>query len=111
MVVSLNIVDREILDLEEFYMGEEREARQGLFELHVGGFWMRRTRAAVPHSARARLRCWVEGRGTATMMLKWATMSSSTLFLTGIVSLDVEDSLLRSEQMQHRWSGSANYRG
>ena len=45
MVVSLNIVDREILDLErgqriaermvmgvrveEFYMGEEREARQG----------------------------------------------------------------------------------
>jgi len=73
VVVSLNIVDREILDLErrqriterkvigvrveECYMGEERETRQGWFELHVGGFGTRRTRAAVPHSARAGLRC------------------------------------------------------
>jgi len=85
VVVSLDIVDREILDLErgqriaermimgvkveEFYMGEEREARQGWFKLRVGGFGTQRTRA-LP-----------------------------TLFLTGTVSLDVEDSWLRSEQM------------
>ena len=63
MVVSLDTVDREILDLkgqriaermvvgvreEEFYMGEEREARQGWFKPRVGGFGTRRTRAAVP---------------------------------------------------------------
>jgi len=63
VVVSLDTVDREILDLkgqiiaermvvgvrvEEFYMGEEREARQGWFKPRVGGFGTRRTRAAVP---------------------------------------------------------------
>ena len=73
VVVSLDIVNREILDLErgqriaermdvgvrveEYYMGKERETRQGWFELHVRGFGMRMTRAAVPHSARAGLRC------------------------------------------------------
>jgi len=51
VVASLDIVDREILDLkgqkiaermvvgvrvEEFYMGEEREARQGWFKPRVG---------------------------------------------------------------------------
>ena len=73
MVASLDIVDREILDLErreriaekmvvgvrveEFYMGEEREARQGWFKSRVGGFGTRRTRAAVPTMRGLRLRC------------------------------------------------------
>ena len=39
--------------VEEFYMGEEREARQGWFKSRVGGFGARKTRAAVPHYARA----------------------------------------------------------
>ena len=67
------MVDREILDLErrkriaermvvgvrveEFYMGEEREARQGWFKSRVGGFGTRRTRAAVPTMRGLRLRC------------------------------------------------------
>lgn len=37
----------------EFYMGVEREINQGWFEIHVEGFGRRRTRTAVPHSARA----------------------------------------------------------
>jgi len=57
---------------------------------------------------------WREG-GTATMRkaLEWPTTSTRalpTLFLTGTVSLDVEDSWLRNEQMQRRWSGSADCR-
>ena len=57
---------------------------------------------------------WREG-GMATMRktLEWPTTSmtaSPKLFLTGTVSLDVEDDWLRSEQMQHRWSGSADCR-
>jgi len=79
VVASLDIVDREILDLErkkriaermvlgvrveEFDMGEEREARQGWFELHVGGSGMRRTRAAVPYHARAGVALLSGGKG------------------------------------------------
>ena len=79
MVVSLNIVDREILDLErgqriaermvmgvrveEFYMGEEREARQGWLKLRVGGFGTQRTRAAVPHYAKAGVALLSGGKG------------------------------------------------
>jgi len=101
------MVDREILDLErgqriaermvmgvrveEFYMGEERETRQGWFELHVGGFGTRK------------------GRSTVTMRkaLKWATMSSSTLFLTGTVSLNAGNSwpvaMQRADAAQVKW--------
>jgi len=79
VVVSLNIVDREILDLErgqriaermvmgvrveEFYMGEEREARQGWLKLRVGGFGTQRTRAAMPHYARAGVALLSGGKG------------------------------------------------
>ena len=50
---------------------------------------------------------------TMRKTLEWPTTSmtaSPKLFLTGTVSLDVEDNWLRSEQMQHRWSGSADCR-
>ena len=79
MVASLDIVDREILDLErkkriaermvlgvrveEFDMGEEREARQGWFKPRVGGFGTRRTRAAVPHYAWAGVALLSGGKG------------------------------------------------
>ena len=39
--------------MESFYMGVEREINQGWFEIRVEGFGRRRTRTAVPHSARA----------------------------------------------------------
>jgi len=93
--------------VEECYMGEERETRQGWFELHVGGFGTRRLMQLCP-TLRG-LDCVVEWRegGTATMRkaFEWPTTSmraSPTLFLTGTVSFDIEDSWLRSEQMQHR---------
>jgi len=49
--------------VEECYMGEERETRQGWFELHVGGFGMRKTRVAVPHCARAGVALLSGGKG------------------------------------------------
>jgi len=49
--------------LEECYMGEEREPRQGCFELRVGGFGTRRTRAAVPHYAKAGVALLSGGKG------------------------------------------------
>jgi len=48
---------------EDGYMGEEREARQGWFKLCVGGFGTQRTRAAVPHYARAGVALLSGGKG------------------------------------------------
>ena len=47
----------------EFYMGEEREARQGWFKSRVGGFGAGKTRAAVPHYARAEVVLLSGGKG------------------------------------------------
>jgi len=79
VVVSLDIVNREILDLErgqriaermdvgvrveEYYMGKERETRQGWFKLCVGGFGTRKTPAAEPHYARAGVALLSGGKG------------------------------------------------
>jgi len=49
--------------VEECYMGKERETRQGWFKLHVGGFGTQRTRAAVPHYARAGVALLSGGKG------------------------------------------------
>jgi len=49
--------------VEEFYMREEREARQGWFKPRVGGSGTRRTRAAVPHYARAGVALLSGGKG------------------------------------------------
>ena len=75
--------------VEEFYMGEEREARQGWLKLRVGGFGMRRLVQLCP-TLRG-LGCVVEWRegGTATMRkaFEWPTTStraSSTLPLKGL---------------------------
>jgi len=103
------IAERMIVEVrvEECYMGEERETRQGWFELHVGGFGTRRLMQLCPAlRGLGYVVEWREG-GTATMRkaLEWPTTSmraSPTLFLTGTVSLNVEDSWLRSEKMQHR---------
>jgi len=49
--------------VEEFYMGEEREARQGWLKLRVGGFGTQRTGAAVPHYAKAGVALLSGGKG------------------------------------------------
>jgi len=63
-------------------------------KLRVGGFETRRTRAAVPHYARAGVVLLSEG-GYGDHALEWPTTSmraSPTLFLTGTVSLDIRNS-------------------
>ena len=49
--------------VEEFYMGEEREARQGWLKLRVGDFGTQRTRVAESHYARAGVALLSGGKG------------------------------------------------
>ena len=122
MAVSLDIVDREILDLKGAKnCREDGCGGEGGGVLYEGG---ERSETGLVQAACWRLRdakdscsctplcegwgCVVEWRegGTATMRkaFEWPT-----LFLTGTVSLDVGNSW--PVAMQHRWNGSADCRG